>query len=298
METNKIILGFSGGPDSTFLLQKLVSENKEVIAAHVNYHLRKESDEEEKLVKIFCKEKNVKVFVKDVSEKDWKKYAYLKNKQAIAREIRYDFYLQLAKKHKCDYIYIAHHKDDFIETALMQEKKSKDYLFYGLKKENYYKGFILKRPLLKIYKKDIIDFLIKNEIKFANDKTNLLPIYTRNIIRSNLKKKTFEEKEVIYDNFVQINKTKENIRKKVKIYFEELIKNNYSWELFNNIPLKYKKYVLYNIFISWNTRININSQKLNASVNFLKNKNLNKQYRLMKNVFLTVNQGKITLLNK
>jgi len=110
----------------------------------------------------------------------------------------------------------------------MQEKKSKDYLFYGLKKENYYKGFILKRPLLKIYKKDIIDFLIKNEIKFANDKTNLLPIYTRNIIRSNLKKKTFEEKEVIYDNFVQINKTKENIRKKVKIYFEELIKNNYS----------------------------------------------------------------------
>jgi|GEM_PF-3390037 len=70
METNKIILGFSGGPDSTFLLQKLVSENKEVIAAHVNYHLRKESDEEEKLVKIFCKEKNVKVFVKDVSEKD------------------------------------------------------------------------------------------------------------------------------------------------------------------------------------------------------------------------------------
>ena len=216
----------------------------------------------------------------------------------MARELRYDFYLELAKQNECDYIYIAHHKDDFIETAIMQEKKSKDYLFYGLKQENNYKGCILKRPLLGIYKHDIIKDLNEKQISFATDKTNLLPLYTRNIIRAKLKNKSIAEKEKIYDRFVEINKSKEEIRQKVDICFKDLIENDYSWEIFNQISEECKKYVLYNMFISWNKRININSEKLNAAIDFLKIKNGNKQYRLMKNVFLTVNKGKITLLNK
>ena len=298
MAQNKVVLGLSGGPDSMFLLQRLIREKKEVICAHVNYYLRDESDEDQKLVERYCNDNQIKLYIKKVSNEDWKQYSYLKNKQSIAREIRYDFYLEIAQENNCKDIYIAHHKDDFIETALMQEKKSKDYLFYGLKESNDYKGFVLRRPLLNLYKSDIISFMNTNKIDFAEDKTNSLPLYTRNIVRSKLKNKNIEEKEKIYNYFMDINNSKENFRREVREFYNLWKNGEYSWESFNKIDESYKRYVLYNFFINWNTRINISGSKLNAVIDFLKTKKGNKEYRLMKNIYLIINKGTITLINK
>ncbi len=147
---NKII-AVSGGPDSMYLLYKMIKKysNKKLVVAHVNYNFRKESIKEEKMVFDYCRNKNIKIEVLNVKENVLLKYNDIKNKQKKARKIRYDFFENIAKKYNTNIIYVAHHKDDFIETAIMQEKRSNDYSFYGLKKNNKLSKINVKRILLK-----------------------------------------------------------------------------------------------------------------------------------------------------
>jgi tRNA(Ile)-lysidine synthase len=146
----KVVVGVSGGPDSMYLLYKLYKKNRVTpVVAHVNYNFREESVKETELVRNFCKQNNIELYVLEVTEELLKEYAQYNNKQQMARIIRYDFYKDVANKVKAKDIYLAHHKDDFIETAIMQEEKSKDLPFYGIDKVKTYEGFTIKRPLLK-----------------------------------------------------------------------------------------------------------------------------------------------------
>jgi tRNA(Ile)-lysidine synthase len=49
------ILAVSGGPDSMFLLDNLCQKGYKFAVSHVNYHKRKESNQDEKLVKEYCR---------------------------------------------------------------------------------------------------------------------------------------------------------------------------------------------------------------------------------------------------
>ena len=48
------ILGFSGGPDSMFLLDKIRRLEFNLVVAHVNYHKRSGSNQDEELVRNYC----------------------------------------------------------------------------------------------------------------------------------------------------------------------------------------------------------------------------------------------------
>ena len=43
----KWLIGVSGGPDSMALLHMCYESGMDIVAAHVNYHVRKEAEEEE-----------------------------------------------------------------------------------------------------------------------------------------------------------------------------------------------------------------------------------------------------------
>ena len=60
-DNDKVVVGLSGGPDSMCLLDILLSLNKkiEIICAHINHNIRKESTEEEKFVKDYCSKRKV-----------------------------------------------------------------------------------------------------------------------------------------------------------------------------------------------------------------------------------------------
>jgi tRNA(Ile)-lysidine synthase len=134
----------------------------------------------------------------------------------MAREIRYDFFVEIANKINAETIYIAHHKDDFIETAIMQEKRSSELPFYGIETNVKFKGLIIKRPLLKEYKDDILVKLENKKIPFLIDQSNFSNKYERNRIRINLSKKTFKEKKKIYKHFQMINKSNESSRNEIQ----------------------------------------------------------------------------------
>ena len=295
---NKVIVAVSGGPDSMYLLVKLMDKNLELVVAHVNYNLRKQSINEEKYLREFCKENNIKICVKNIVDDDWKKYSYLKNKQSIAREIRYSFFQEVSKKNNIDTIYIGHHKDDFIETAIMQSDKSEDYFFYGIKEKSKYKNLIIKRPLLNIYKNEIIKKLDEKKIKYFLDETNYKPIYERNRIRKTLSSKTSLEKNKMFLDYQEINKSKSSFYNKSEKLYCEFSKKNYSWDYYNSLDIIYKKSIIYKLLIESKNRININKNKLDSIIVFLEKKNPQKKYRLMKNIFITVKSSNIIILSK
>jgi len=295
---NKVIVAVSGGPDSMYLLVKLMDKNLELVVAHVNYNLRKQSINEEKYLREFCKENNIKIYVKNIVDDDWKKYSYLKNKQSIAREIRYSFFQEVSKKNNIDTIYIGHHKDDFIETAIMQSNKSEDYFFYGIKEKSKYKNLIIKRPLLNIYKNEIIKKLDEKKIKYFLDETNYKPIYERNRIRKTLSSKTSLEKNKMFLDYQEINKSKSSFYNKSEKLYCEFSKKNYSWDYYNSLDIIYKKSIIYKLLIESKNRININKNKLDSIIVFLEKKNPQKKYRLMKNIFITVKSSNIIILSK
>lgn len=298
MLLNNIIIGVSGGPDSMYLLNEVNKKPKFIpIAVHINYNFREESYEEQKFVENFCNENGIKLFVFEVKESDWDKYKYLGNKQSMARQLRYDKYFEIAKQEKTKHIFIAHHKDDFIETAIMQERKSNDYLYFGIQQINVINGFIINRPLIDMWKEDIINSLNENGLDYKIDKTNFEPIYERNKIRLELKDLSKEHKEKIFIKFNEINDSKKDLREKVDSSYDSLIKSNLDWVIFNEIHNEIKRYVIYKLLINSETRINISSDKLDGIVEFLKNKRPEKSYRLMKNVFMSVKNSKIIIYN-
>lgn len=298
MLINKIVIGVSGGPDSMYLLNELYNKKKfEPIVVHINYNLREESKEEQQFVESYCKERNIKIYSFDLKERDYEEYSYLGNKQSIARQQRFDKYIEVAIENNAKDIFIAQHKDDFIETAIMQENKSNDYLFYGIQKLSTYKGIRIHRPLLDMWKQDIINKLEEQGIEYRIDKTNSQPIYERNRIRLELSNKSIEEKEELYNRFASINESKKELRDNVDKYYDQLVDSEFDYEIYTNIPNEIKKFVIYKWLINSETRINISSDKIDGIIEFLTHKRGDKSFRLMENLFMSVKSSKIIIYN-
>ena len=113
-----VVIGLSGGPDSMALLNILLEYRKKInmniVCAHVNHGIRKESDDEEIFVHNYCKENNV-IFEYMKLEK-----CNNSNFESFARKKRYDFFDSVIKKYDAKILFTAHHGDDLIETILMR----------------------------------------------------------------------------------------------------------------------------------------------------------------------------------
>ena len=81
---NKYIIGVSYGPDSMALLDLFLKNHYDFVVCHINYHLREESNEEQKNLENYLKLYNIKYYIKEVSYKEENK-----NIEAWARNIRY-----------------------------------------------------------------------------------------------------------------------------------------------------------------------------------------------------------------
>ena len=173
----KYLLACSYGPDSMALFSLLLEYGFKFDVAHVNYHLRKESDDEENGLRAFCESKNVKIYVCNNQEK------IENNVEARCREIRYSFFKQLFDLNHYDALLVAHQQDDHIETYLLQKERKNLVNYFGIAPETTINGMTVLRPLLNLTKVDTKNICDSNNIPYAIDKTNLLPIFKRNKIR-------------------------------------------------------------------------------------------------------------------
>ncbi len=184
---NRVLVAVSGGPDSVALLYGLLilkSEmNLELYVAHLNHRLRGvESDKDEQFVKALAKQLKLKFFSKRVDIKRASK----KQKQSIeecAREIRYRYLEKIAGQIKADKIATGHQVDDQAETFLMRLIRGAGGA--GLSGIPPRRGKII-RPLIRIKREEIENFLKANKIASRSDSSNYLPDHFRNKIRLTL----------------------------------------------------------------------------------------------------------------
>lgn len=176
----RYIVALSGGADSVALLLILKQLGVSLSAAHCNFHLRgEESERDEQFCVSLCERLGITLHRIHF---DTQFYA-LQHKVSIemaARDLRYRYFAQLAKDIKADGICVAHHRDDNVETVILNLLRGSgvDGLA-GIAPKN---GNIL-RPLLCISRQDILDYLQLQGQNYVTDSTNLEDDALRNRIR-------------------------------------------------------------------------------------------------------------------
>lgn len=177
------IVAVSGGADSVALLTVLLRLGYRVEAAHCNFHLRgDESNRDEEFVKGLCKEKNVPLHLIHFDTKTYAEVHQVSIEMA-ARQLRYNYFEQLRRDIGATSVCVAHHRDDSVETVLMNLIRGTGiHGVCGIRPRN---GHII-RPLLCVSRTEITDYLQTIGQQFVDDSTNFIDDVVRNKIRLNV----------------------------------------------------------------------------------------------------------------
>ena len=196
LNTNNLYLvALSGGADSVALLLLLKEHGFNVHAAHCNFHLRGvESDRDEAFCVELCQELGVELHR---AHFDTRTYADL-HKVSIemaARELRYNWFAQLCQDLSAAGVCVAHHRDDSVETVLLNlirgtglrgltgiKPRSEQVMTCSQKPQGQLKLMVL-RPLLCVSRVEIETFLTEKGQKYVTDSTNLEADVLRNKVR-------------------------------------------------------------------------------------------------------------------
>lgn len=177
---HSILVALSGGPDSVALMDVMDRIGISVVAAHVNYRLRKEADEEAELVQKWCAERGWTCHIRTVNPNLRPKGSSI---QAWARAIRYQWFEELLQSHQYAALATGHHQQDRVETLLMS-------LLRGGAKgilndlRRHHKQLI--RPFYDVPKAEIDAYLEQHQLPFVLDSSNFKNDYLRNQIRLDL----------------------------------------------------------------------------------------------------------------
>lgn len=179
----KIGVAVSGGIDSMCLLDYLnrIKEQLgiELLAINVDHSIREESKEESNFVKEFCKQNNINCHTFKVDAVEFSKENKLTLEEG-ARICRYNVFNSLLKKNIVDKIAIAHHKQDQVETILLNLVRGSG--LKGASGIEYATGRFI-RPMLDIDKSEIISYASENNITFMEDESNYDTNFSRNYLR-------------------------------------------------------------------------------------------------------------------
>ena len=303
-----IVVGFSGGPDSVFLVEMLKKLqyffNFKIYLVHINHLLRGEdADSDENFSFEYAKKNNLEIFIKRIPVKEIAKEVG-KTLEEVGREERYKFFSEIYEKVEANKIATAHNKDDQIETFLFRLIRGTS--LQGLEGIKIKNNNII-RPISEIYKKDILEYLNKNEIQYKIDKTNFENEFTRNSIRLNL---------------IPFIEERYNIKFKDKIFslIEEIRENNQNNSLNlsnytdseNRIILEKIKFLsdfdkknLLSLFLN-QKNIEVNRNKIDEINSLIKSNgtkkiDLDKSYRIVKDythLYIEEKKENFTIVNR
>ena len=303
---DKIVVGVSGGPDSLTLLtllNKYKSKfNYEIIVAHVNHLIRKDSTDDEQFVENYCKKNGIKFYCKRVNVQEIAKQQK-KGEEEVGRNERYKFFDEICEKENANKIAIAHNMNDNAETMLLNLIRGTGLNgLEGIQPSQYNNRFI--RPLINCNRNEIEDFCKENNLEPRIDSTNKENIYKRNIIRNKLipflKELNPNIIETLSRTSVIIAENNEFIQKEAQKNFNkitELKSNLVEIDLkdFNKMPIAMRKAIIQLSIDKLNGNIrNISKKNIDDIIKLAEN-NIGNKYIIYKNIKAEVKKGKLKI---
>jgi len=180
----RYLIGVSGGRDSVALLHWLVNLGyKKLIVCHLNHQLRgRMSDADARFVQKLVERYNqefVGQFDFELGAINVRAFA-AKQKISIetaAREARYKFFAETARRRKCKTIFLGHHADDLVETFLINLFRGAGTAgLSGMRAISTRRiddvDLAIVRPFLGVWRKEIAIYMREHRIKFREDASN------------------------------------------------------------------------------------------------------------------------------
>jgi tRNA(Ile)-lysidine synthase len=241
----------SGGRDSMLMLWLFHNAGFQIDVAHCNFTLRgSESDADENLVRDYCATRSIPLHVNRFETTAFAQENKL-SIQMAARELRYTWFDKLATDLDCDAIAIAQHKNDHIETVLLNLTRGTG--LTGLQGILPKRGKII-RPLLFLNAKEVIDAVTELCIPYRDDASNFSTKYARNKIRLDIIPQ-FEELSpdfipIMEDNIARFQDAHQVLQILVEDLRQKLFlaKGNDSWHIEKSVLWDYDLALLYYLF--------------------------------------------------
>jgi tRNA(Ile)-lysidine synthase len=213
---DRILLTISGGIDSMTMFYLFLGQEYNIGVAHCNFMLRgKESDLDQEFVRNLTSRNNVEYHTINFNtsqEAAVKKISI----QMAARELRYDWFNQIAQKYSYSKIATAHNLNDLAETFLINLSRGTG--IKGLTGIPVKSGKII-RPLLFATREKIYSYANRNKINYREDSSNAETKYLRNAIRHDI----IKEFEKITPNFLHGVQTTTKLLHTTQTVYDEKI---------------------------------------------------------------------------
>ena len=193
-----LVVGVSGGPDSTALLYCLYRLRKDwdlqLHVAHLNHDFRgEEADADAEFVTNLALELDLPVTVEKQDPVAYQRERGISSFEQGARELRYAFLAKVATSIGATAVAVAHTADDLAETVLLHILRGTG--LHGLRGMTELAPWPwplnlpqlrLLRPLLEATKAETVAYCNSLDRSFRVDTGNALPRFTRNRLRQNL----------------------------------------------------------------------------------------------------------------
>ena len=184
---NLYLVALSGGADSVALLLLLKNGGFNVHAAHCNFHLRgDESDRDEAFCVSLCERLGVKLHRVHFDTRTYAEVHQVSIEMA-ARELRYRWFAQLCQDIGAAGVCVAHHRDDSVETVLLNLVRGTGLRgLTGILPQTFLGDsprLSVLRPLLCVSRAEIEAFLAERGQQYVTDSTNLEAEVLRNKVR-------------------------------------------------------------------------------------------------------------------
>lgn len=256
MPEERVLLAVSAGRDSILMAQLFKNAGFNFGIAHCNFNLRgTESDQDEQFTWILAQKLEVPFYT---IRFETQKYAD-DNRisiQMAARDLRYTWLEKIRADNEFQYIALAHHQNDVIETMLLNLIRGTG--ISGLHGILPKKGKLI-RPLLFLNRSEVDQVVQESAYSFREDSSNISVKYSRNKLRLEVipilkelnpaleqtfeaNRKRFSELEILMD--LRVQEIREKIFKKLN---EEEFEISIA-ELKNLMPLNLLLYGLFSPF--------------------------------------------------
>ena len=179
-EGKPLLVGFSGGPDSTALLHLLIECRRffslDMHVCHIDHGWREESRAEAELLQSQIK----------LPFHTFRLEGIPKTEDA-AREARLEIFENLYRELGCQALVLGHQGDDQSETVLKRILEGAHLTSLGgILPVSIRKGMTIWRPLLDVPKEEILLWLQQKNLTYFVDSTNEDPAYLRGRMRKNI----------------------------------------------------------------------------------------------------------------